>query len=63
MYSQEEIIKKFISVHGKKYTYDNFVYKKLIDKSIITCPIHGDFLQSAHSHIKGQGCPKCGIES
>lgn len=63
MYSQEEIIKKFISVHGKKYIYDNFIYKKLIDKSIITCPIHGDFLQSAHSHLKGQGCPKCGIES
>ena len=63
MYNQDEIIKKFISVHGNKYSYNNFVYKRLIDKSFITCPIHGDFLQSAHSHLKGQGCPKCGIKS
>jgi Zn ribbon nucleic-acid-binding protein len=27
------------------------------------CPIHGPFEQEAHSHLKGQGCPKCGIES
>ena len=32
-------------------------------KLIITCPIHGDFEQLAEAHLKGQGCPKCKIES
>lgn len=48
-------------IHENKYTYDNFVYTKLEDKSLITCPIHGDFLQSAHHHYnRKQGCAICG---
>jgi hypothetical protein len=31
-------------------------------KLIITCPIHGDFLQRPSSHMKGFGCSSC-VES
>lgn len=25
----------------------------------IVCPIHGEFYQTPHSHLSGNGCPKC----
>ena len=53
----------FISVANKKhcgkYDYSKFVYIKSIIKSIIICPIHGEFLQSANRHLNGYGCKKC----
>ena len=33
-----------------------------MSKTLITCPIHGDFQQTMHSHLSGRGCPKCSIE-
>lgn len=52
-----------IAVHGNKYDYSQSVYSGMHKKLTIVCPIHGKFEQEAHSHLKGQGCPKCGIES
>ena len=52
-------LEKFISVHGSKYNYDKFTYLGSKVKSIITCKIHGDFLQSPEKHGSGRGCPKC----
>ena len=52
-----------IAVHGNKYDYSQSVYSGMHKKLTIVCPIHGPFEQEAHSHLKGQGCPKCGIES
>lgn len=63
MYTIEEIIEKARKVHGDKYDYSKAVYKKLILPIEIICPEHGSFFQSPHAHLKGQGCPKCGIES
>jgi hypothetical protein len=62
MYTQEQIIEKFKKVHGDRYDYSNVVFTKTINNVSIICPIHGEFLQSPHAHLKGQGCPKCGIE-
>jgi len=31
-------------------------------KIIIGCKQHGNFEQTPNSHLKGQGCPKCGFE-
>ena len=62
-YTTEDIINLFKEKNGNKYSYDKFIYTKMHDKGIITCPIHGDFLQDAHSHLKGQGCPKCALLS
>ena len=47
-------------VHNNKYIYDKTVYLSANKKVIITCPIHGDFLQTPRSHTSGAGCPACG---
>ena len=63
MYSIKEIIERFKGIHGDKYCYDKFVYNGMHNKSCIVCPEHGEFYQTPHSHLKGQGCPKCGLLS
>lgn len=47
-------------IHNYKYDYSKFIYENNGNKSIIICPIHGEFLQSAAAHLSGEGCPKCG---
>lgn len=56
---KELFITKSREVHGDKYIYDKVNYVNTDTKVIITCPIHGDFLQTPYWHIKGQGCHKC----
>ena len=49
-------------IHNNKYNYDKFIYNGCLLKGIITCPIHGEFLQSSNNHInQKQGCCKCGM--
>lgn len=60
--TQEEFIKKSEEVHGDTYKYDKAIVKRSTDKLIITCKIHGNFLQAPAQHLDGQGCPKCGME-
>lgn len=55
----EEFIKEATEVHSDRYLYDKSLYKNAHAKLIITCPIHGDFEQAPHEHLKGQGCPRC----
>ena len=62
-YSTNEIIKKFKNIHGDYFDYSKFEYKGINEKSIIICPIHGEFEMSAHEHLKGHGCPKCNQSS
>lgn len=47
-------------IHNNFYDYSKFNYTFAIEKSIIICPIHGDFLQNPHSHLSGKGCIECG---
>ena len=56
-----EFESKATEIHGGKYTYhqDFNGTRNLI---VITCPIHGDFLQTPKKHLQGQGCPKCSQE-
>ena len=62
--TRDELIEKFRKVHGSKYNYDKVEFTgKMSEKVIITCPQHGDFLQSPTKHLTGRGCPKCGKES
>lgn len=56
----EDFIQKARKIHGDKYDYTKSIYTKRHEKLIITCPIHGDFVQEAGAHLCGQGCPKCG---
>ena len=47
-------------IHNNKYIYEKTVYLSANKKVIITCPVHGDFLQTPRSHTSGAGCPVCG---
>ena len=58
--TQEEVIKAFRNIQGNTYIYDKVIFKNMTSKIIITCPIHGDFLQTPRKHLQGQGCPVCG---
>jgi hypothetical protein len=50
-------------VHNNKYSYEKVIYKNAITHVIIICHEHGDFKQSPNNHLRGKGCPKCGILS
>ena len=55
----EEWILKASKIHNSFYDYSKVEYKTNVDKVIIICPIHGEFIQKANSHTNGSGCPKC----
>jgi len=61
MYTTEKIINRFKEIHGDKYDYSKVVFVKTTIKVCIICPEHGEFWQEPHAHLKGQGCPKCGL--
>lgn len=46
-------------IHKNKFTYDKVIYKDNKTHVVITCPIHGDFLMSPNSHLRGGACPEC----
>jgi len=56
--SSEEFISKATKLHNK-YTYEKVNYTTNNIKVTITCPIHGDFLQTPGHHLSGKGCPTC----
>ena len=57
----KQFIERAISIHGTKYSYNRTNYIGRGNKVIITCPIHGDFLQRPMGHVsQKQGCPICG---
>lgn len=58
--TQEEFIEKAIKVHNFKYNYSNIEYKNVETKIKIICSNHGEFYQTPHAHLSGQGCKTCG---
>lgn len=56
---QELFLKLAKLKHGDKYDYSKSVYTKYLNKLIITCPKHGDFMQTPNGHLAGSGCSKC----
>lgn len=55
----EIFIERSNLIHNNKYNYEKCVYNGNENKVIITCPEHGDFKQTPHSHLAGGGCPVC----
>lgn len=55
-------IEEFTKIHGDKYDYSNVIYQSIKKKIEIICKEHGLFLQTPLSHLRGSGCPKCGIK-
>lgn len=52
---------KSSKIHNNHYDYSLVVYKDSKTKVKIICSIHGVFEQTPNNHLKGSGCPKCGI--
>ena len=55
----EEFVEKARKIHGDIYDYSQTQYFNWKTKVEIGCPIHGKFLQSPNSHLRGEGCPAC----
>lgn len=49
-------------MHGDKYDYSKVEYTGKDNKVCIICPEHGEFWQIANNHMRGTGCPKCGVK-
>lgn len=60
-HSVENFIKKALSVHGELYSYEETVYEGAFTPVTITCGVHGKFLKTPDNHLRGQGCPACGL--
>lgn len=58
--SLASFVKEATVVHNGFFTYERTEqFNRTSDAVIITCPKHGDFTQSAKSHLRGLGCAKC----
>ena len=55
----ELFIEKATKIHKGKYDYSKVEYKDNETKVCIICPEHGEFWQTPHNHLAGQGCAKC----
>lgn len=59
-FSIDTFIKNARAVHGEKYNYSKVEYINCSTKVTITCPIHGDFMQTPHDHVNRKcQCQKC----
>lgn len=52
-------VNEAVHVHGDRYDYSKSIYTRAKDKVVITCKEHGDFEQTAETHLGGSGCPRC----
>jgi len=61
-FTKDTFIKRANIIHSNKYMYDNTIYINSQTKIIISCSIHGDFIQIPNSHLQGYGCNQCAID-
>lgn len=54
-----DFIEKAKLVHGERYDYSKVEYINNSSKVIIICSTHGEFEQSAGSHLNRNGCSRC----
>jgi hypothetical protein len=59
--SQDNFIEQANEIHNNKFDYSQSKYVNSETKIIIICPIHGEFEQPTHAHLRGQTCFQCGI--
>ena len=55
----DAFIEKAKKIHGNKYDYSKVKYTNALTKVCIICPKHGEFWQTPHMHLRGNGCQKC----
>ena len=61
--TKDSFIKKAKVKHSNKYDYSKVEYKNNTTKVCIICPEHGEFWQTPHDHLSGNGCKECGLKS
>lgn len=54
-----EAVAKATVVHGERYSYQKLTVEGGASFIHYTCPEHGDYRQSLHTHLKGRGCKLC----
>lgn len=61
--SVEDFVRKANKVHSNYYSYGKTInFKNMHENVVITCPIHGDFLQTPTNHVHNAfGCSECAI--
>jgi len=58
--SSETYFREVAKIHNNRYDYSRAEYTYARNKIIIICPKHGEFRQTASSHLsQSAGCPKC----
>lgn len=55
----EQFIQRARLKHGELFDYSNVKYVLSSEKVIIICYLHGEFSQTANSHLSGRGYQKC----
>jgi hypothetical protein len=61
IYKTEQFIEKATKKHCGKYSYEKSNYINARTKISILCSLHGSFNQLAAAHLRGKGCPRCGL--
>ena len=59
----QDFICKAKTLHGDLFNYKKVDYRGADMKIEIICKKHGSFFQSPHNHLKGTGCPRCGVSA
>ena len=54
-----EFVERSNNIHCGFYSYAETNYVHNSNKVTITCPVHGNFEQTAYNHLKGSGCQAC----
>lgn len=62
-YSKKAFVEKTQAIHHNFYDYTKSEYTHSQTPIVITCPIHGDFIQTPANHLKGEKCPLCAHSS
>ena len=60
--SLKTFLARAAGVHGDRYDYSKVQLRGVGVKVKILCPSHKEFEQSPSNHLRGVGCPKCGVQ-
>lgn len=60
-HSKEIFVAKANEVHNGIFDYSKSIYINDGTDLVVTCNYHGDFIQSPNNHLRGKGCPTCGL--
>ncbi|MDP9645461.1 PDDEXK family nuclease [Paraburkholderia caledonica] len=58
-----EFIEKARAVHGNRYDYGRSKYEGYRKEVVVGCMVHGFFVTSAASHLKGRDCVRCAVKA